>query len=163
MPVTFEKSKDGAESVFLLNTPNSSYIISVLENGIVSHSGWSRRIEKWSGNSSVWRTDRGVNLPPDLDPRNLSLDTVPQEYSTAGKSDFRPGAIEIALDDGTHTLDLRYFSHNIIEEKPKLKGLPATYSVNSGEVETLALKLISVVDGVVHLRRDVLAIFVEKL
>ncbi len=141
MPVVFEKCAEDGTSFFLLNTPNSSYIISVLENGIVSHSGWSRRIEKWSGNSAIWKTDRGVNLPPYLDPRNLSLDTVPQEYSTAGKSDFRPGAIELALNDGTHTLDLRYFSHYIIEEKPQLEGLPATYSVNSGEVETLALKL----------------------
>ncbi|MBR6215312.1 MAG: alpha-galactosidase, partial [Spirochaetaceae bacterium] len=139
MPVVFEKCAEDGTSFFLLNTPNSSYIISVLENGIVSHSGWGWRIEKWSGNSAIWKTDRGVNLPPDLDPRNLSLDTVPQEYSTAGKSDFRPGAIELALNDGTHTLDLRYFSHDIIEEKPQLEGLPATYSVNSGEVETLAL------------------------
>ena len=141
MGIIFEKCGNGEESYFLLNTPSSSYIISVLKGGIVSHSGWGRRIEKWSGNSSIWKIDRGVNLPPDLDPRNLSLDTLPQEYGTAGKSDFRPCAIEAALKDGTNTLDLRYFSHQIIEGKPPLKGMPATYTLNDDEVQTLALKL----------------------
>ncbi len=141
MPVVFEKCAEDGTSFFLLNTPNSSYIITVLKNRIVSHSGWGRRIEKWSGNAAIWKTDRGVNLPPDLDPRNLSLDTLPQEYGAPGKSDFRPSSIDVAFKDGSRALDLRYFSHNLIEGKPQIKGLPATYALEGTEVQTLALTL----------------------
>lgn len=140
MPIIFEKCANDGTSFFLLNTLNSSYIISLLKDGIVSHSGWGKKIEKWSGNSAIWKIDRGVNLAAGLDPRNLSLDTLPQEYGCAGKSDFRPPAIEIALKDGTNALELRYFSHSIMEGKPQLQGLPATYSIND-EVQTLALTL----------------------
>jgi len=141
MPIIFEKCANDGTSFFLLNTLNSSYIISLLKDGIVSHSGWGKKIEKWSGNSAIWKIDRGVNLAAGLDPRNLSLDTLPQEYGCAGKSDFRPPAIEIALKDGTNALELRYFSHNIIEGKPQLQGLPATYPIDDDEVQTLALTL----------------------
>ncbi len=153
---------------FLLNTPNSSYIISVLNGGIVVHSGWGRRVEKWSENCAAWKVDRGINLAEGLDPHNLSLDTVPQEYGTAGLSDFRPSAVEIDLNDGTSALDLRYVSHNIMEGKPALKGLPATYALDDSEVQTLAIKLKDVLFDVyvtlfyaVWNERDVICRWVE--
>ena len=69
----------------------------------------------------------------------LSLDTLPQEYPSYGTSDFRTPAYSIQLENGTTITDLRYESHKIINGKPKLENLPATYVENDDEAQTLEI------------------------
>ena len=68
-----------------------------------------------------------------------SLSALPQEYPSAGASDFRSPAYEISTHKGMHTPELRYVSHEIVDGKPKLKGLPALYTESEGEAKTLII------------------------
>ena len=68
-----------------------------------------------------------------------SLSALPQEYPSAGASDFRSPAYEISTHKGMHTPELRYVSHEIVDGKPKLKGLPALYTESDSEAKTLII------------------------
>lgn len=76
--------------------------------------------------------------PEDLD-ENYSLSILAQEYPSAGASDFRSPAYEIETDSGLHTPELKYKSYEIVAGKPKIKGLPAVYTENDDEAETLII------------------------
>ncbi len=68
-----------------------------------------------------------------------SLSFLPQEYPSCGASDFRSPAYEILTSKGYHTPELKYVSHEIINGKPKLFGLPSTYVENDDEAQTLVI------------------------
>ena len=68
-----------------------------------------------------------------------SLSALPQEYPSVGASDFRSPAYEISTYRGMHTPELRYVSHEIVDGKPKLKGLPAVYTESDSEAQTLII------------------------
>ncbi|UJF36373.1 alpha-galactosidase [Paenibacillus hexagrammi] len=83
-------------------------------------------------------------LPED---RTISLDTLPQEYPAYGTSDFREPAYQTALQNGSTISELVYQAHRIYSGKPKLEGLPATYTEIDEEAQTLELELIDNVTG----------------
>ena len=64
-----------------------------------------------------------------------------QEYPVYGTTDFRHPAIEIKQNNGSNISNFCYKSHSISSGKPKLTGLPATYTENNDEAETLAIVL----------------------
>ncbi len=78
-----------------------------------------------------------------------SLSFLPQEYPSCGASDFRSPAYEILTQKGYHTPELKYVSHEIVNGKPKLSGLPSTYVESDDEAQTL---IITVEDKVHEIR-----------
>ena len=65
-----------------------------------------------------------------------------------GSSDYRFPAVEILQKNGSRISDFRYKSYRVEAGKPKLPGLPATYTENDSEAETLILTLEDPVTGV---------------
>ncbi|KAK6418810.1 hypothetical protein LTR95_017140, partial [Oleoguttula sp. CCFEE 5521] len=63
-----------------------------------------------------------------------------REFPDLGRSDFRLPAIHISHADGNTVTSLLYKSHEIVDGKPKLPGLPATYG-NGSDVTTLLVSL----------------------
>lgn len=51
------------------------------------------------------------------------------------------------MKNGSTITDLRYESHKIINGKPELEGLPATYVENEDEAQTLEITLIDSLIG----------------
>ena len=70
-----------------------------------------------------------------------SLEHVRQEFPEYGTTDFRHPAICLRQENGSRITDFVYVSHQIVDGKPALEGLPATYTETQTEAKTLILTL----------------------
>ncbi|QJD82234.1 alpha-galactosidase [Cohnella herbarum] len=134
--------------VFHLQGPNISYVIQLNNYGVPMHAYWGRKVSDapWEGMFDF--QERASFSPnPYPDDRSVSFDTLPQEYPAYGASDFRHPAYQVQLEDGTTITELAYVEHRIIAGKPKLQGLPSTYTERDEEAQTLELELQDVKTG----------------
>ena len=81
--------------------------------------------------------------------RKFSLEHLKLEYPVYGSSDYRYPAVEILQENGSRISDFTYVSYTIAAGKPKLQGLPATYTEKDEEAQTLCVKLKDEVTGIV--------------
>lgn len=72
---------------------------------------------------------------------NFSPEHTRQEYATYGTGDYRQGAIEVAQKNGSTISNFEYVSHRVFAGKPTLEGLPATYTEQEEEAQTLEIFL----------------------
>ena len=90
--------------------------------------------------------------------RSFSLEHTRQEYGVYGSSDYRQPAVEILQENGSRICDFQYEGYQIQPGKPRLAGLPATYTEAPEEAETLTLILKDPVTGVrLHLLYTIFA------
>ncbi|CAM4337366.1 alpha-galactosidase [Paenibacillus alkaliterrae] len=133
---------DQQRSLFHLQAQDTSYVIHVTKTGYVAHLYWGKKIRGMKLERLLELKERASFSPStELDHLALSLDTLPQEYPGYGNSDFRMPAYQVMLPNGTTITDLRYESHAIVQGKPALAGLPATYVESDKEAQTLELTL----------------------
>ena len=105
------------------------------------------------------RIHRGMSACVFADCRDYSLDAIRQELPIYGSSDFRRPALNVLQENGSRILDMQYTAHRIMDGKPKLAGLPATYVEADDEAKTL---IVEVQDAVTGLRAELLyTIFAE--
>ncbi|KAF4958780.1 hypothetical protein FGADI_2124 [Fusarium gaditjirri] len=65
---------------------------------------------------------------------------VRREFPDHGRGDFRIPAFQLQQASGTTVTDFRYESHEVVEGKPGLPGLPSTFG-EAGDVSTLVVRL----------------------
>ncbi len=82
------------------------------------------------------------------DDRLFSLESVKQELPVYGTTDYRAPMVEVLQSNGSRISDFVYVSHEINEGKPKLEALPATYTENDDEAETLIVTLKDSLTGI---------------
>lgn len=132
---------DEKTRTFHLFNDEISYLMEVEENNYLAHLYFGKRVTNYSGNVHYPRVDRSFSPnPPNSEDRFFSLDTLLMEYPGNGFGDFREPAHHIFHQNGTCLNDFRYVSFEIIDGKPHLDGLPATYASNK-EAETLIVTL----------------------
>ena len=78
---------------------------------------------------------REIHMMQEQD-RTYSMDTLPQEFPCYGNGDFRSTAFAVENADGSMSCDLRYKSHEILDGKYNLEGLPAVYASDRGSTDT---------------------------
>ena len=119
-----------------LRNDHISYIIDILEGGIPAHLYFGKRIESINPAAVL----RHYELPADGKwwPHNCALDHTPHEYPSHGLGDLREGALSVRQKDGTRSVDLRVTGWEIVDGKPGIPGLPATFGDNA---KTLLLHL----------------------
>lgn len=125
-----------SEKLIHIRNDRISYAIGLLEGGIPAHLYFGKRVEKLNPSSLL----RAAWLPGDgsFSMQNCALDHTPQEYPAFGLGEMREGALIVRRENGTRTADLRFVSAGVMDGKPKLAGLPATF----GEAcKTLKLRL----------------------
>ena len=124
------------DNLLHLRNDHVSYIIDILEGGIPAHLYFGKRIESINPAAILRRYD----LPADGKwwPHNCMLDHTPHEYPAHGLGDLREGALSVRQKDGTRSADLRYVGAEVVDGKPGIPGLPATFGDNA---ETLLLHL----------------------
>ncbi len=132
---------DQERRVFHLQSANSSYVMQIVGDGYLAHLYWGRKIKTYRESNPLSFIDRAFAPNPDPADRTFSLDTIPQEYPAYGNGDFGTPAYQVGQENGSNITDFRYRSHTIYAGKPKLEGLPATYTEDDAEADTLELVL----------------------
>lgn len=144
---------------FHLFNDKISYIMTVLPNRQMGQLYFGKRIHHKEDFSYLLELGfRPMTSYVFDDDRSFSLEHVKQEYGVYGTTDYRCPAIEVSQSDGSRLSDFQYQGHETTPGKPKLAGLPATYTEDDAEAETLTLFLKDPVTGVtLHLLYTVFA------
>lgn len=127
------------ERVFKLDTPNTSYLIGIVdEENFIGHIYYGRRLKEADA-AYLMRTGEPPFVPGRNNRERCSFyDCFPFEYPTNGLGDFREGCLGIRTAGGHMGSVLSYVSHEILEGKPALAGLPATFGAKD-ECATLRI------------------------
>ncbi|MDR6550526.1 alpha-galactosidase [Paenibacillus qinlingensis] len=138
MPILY----DEAHQLFHLMTAQTSYAFQVTQWGLLAHTYWGKKVRTDNLHRNLELRARSTVSPrPDPSEPAYSPDTIPQEFPAYGAGDFRAPAFEVLLANGTSVTDLTYRSHRIMNGKPTLEGLPATYVEAEEEAQTLEIEL----------------------
>lgn len=70
-----------------------------------------------------------------------SLEHIKQEYPGFGTTDFRQPAFQLHYPKGDKVSHFEYKEYEVLNGKPVLDGLPATYTEREDEAQTLIVKL----------------------
>ncbi len=116
------------QRVFQLDTPNTTYMIGIVdEENFIGHIYYGRKLKNADA-SYLMRTDEPPFVPSRNNRERCSFyDCFPFEYPTAGLGDYREGCIGVRTAAGHAGAMLSYVSHEIMAGKPELEGLPATF------------------------------------
>lgn len=127
---------------FHIYNKNFSYIICVMENGQMENLYYGKRIHDNKDYSylheEIIRSLMTVCVPK---PGFLSMQYTKQEYPVYGNGDFRSPALTVRQENGSEIVDFKYISYHIYGGKKKLEGLPATYTENEEEAQSLDITL----------------------
>lgn len=133
---------------FHLKTFKTSYLMKVLETGHLLHLYWGRPLKSENLDYTVRRKDWFSFIANTDNIDAFHLESKEQEYPGYGSTDLRSPAIELEFADGTSATDFRYVDYKIVDGKPALEGLPATYVEADKEAQTLIITLTDKVKNV---------------
>ncbi len=134
---------------FHLQNEKISYVMCVLKSGELAQLYYGKRIhDREDFGYLLEGAIRSHSAYPADGEFGISPEHIKQEYPSFGYGDFRQGAIEILQKNGSRLSRFRYRSHQILPGKPKLPGLPATYTEKDEEAQTLIITLEDAVCGV---------------
>ena len=134
-------------NTFYITTENSSYIMRILPDGILSHIYYGKQMEE--ENMDFYN----LYIPFDYAAAHrvgdsiTTLDALPQEFSGQGRGDYRVPAAVIKNNDGRAVNDFRYESYKIHKGTPQISEMPHL-DVNTEKAETLEIVLKDIVSGV---------------
>lgn len=128
------------ERTFKLDTPNTSYMIGIVdEEGFIGHIYYGRKLRD-SDVAYLMRTQEAPFVPSKNNRERCSFyDCFPFEYPAGGLGDYRESCLEIRTAGGHAGAMLTYVSHEIFKGKPELEGLPAAFGTQE---ECMTLRLI---------------------
>lgn len=127
---------------FHLYNNEISYIMTVLPSGHMGQLYYGKKIhDKEDFSYLLELVGRPMASSFFENDRSYSLEHIKQELPVYGGSDYRNPAVEILQENGSRLCDFQYDSYRITPGKPKLAGLPATYTEADEEALTLTLIL----------------------
>ncbi|MEK8212056.1 MULTISPECIES: alpha-galactosidase [unclassified Paenibacillus] len=122
--------------LFHLQSSGMSYILQIVDGHPV-HVYWGSRLKHREPMSDLLIAT----------PKKAGIDRLPQEYPQYGSGDFRNPAYQVELEDGTRITELKYEGYRMTKGKPALAGLPAVYTEEETEADTLELDLTDTYSG----------------
>lgn len=152
MAIEFIKEK----KIFHLTTPNSSYIFRLNGDYILEHIYYGEGLESIEGLLPYrygFVSGAAIDSEYAGSAERISTDAVLQEYSFYGSCDLRTPAFHAEYADGSRITKMKYVSHKIYGGKPKLCGLPATYTESDTEADTLEITMRDDLTGLTLLYR----------
>lgn len=127
---------------FHLFNNNISYIIKVLRNNQIGQLYFGKKIHQKDNYDylleSAYRPMSAYMYEGEYE---FSLEHIKQEYASYGTTDFKYPAYEILQKNGSRITNFEYTGHKIYSGKPKLNSLPATYTEEDYEADTLEITL----------------------
>ena len=130
---------DEQNRVFQLDTENTSYLIGIADQeGFIGHIYYGKKISD-SNVAYLMRTEENPLVPSKNNrDRSSFFDTFPMEFPGCNTGDYRESAVEVKDVNGHNAVELVYKGHRILNGKPGLPGLPATFGT---EDECMTLEL----------------------
>ncbi|MBP0726478.1 alpha-galactosidase [Bacillus sp. RG28] len=133
---------DEQKKQFHLTNGIVSYIFHVMRNGQLGSLYYGKAIHPNAHFSYLHQNDFPTTYSSYVeDDRAFSLETLRQEYPVYGTTDYREPALSIIQPDGSHITNFTYQSYSITNGKPALHGLPATYTEDESDAETIQIIL----------------------
>ena len=126
---------------FHLTNGDVSYIFRVSEDGKLLQLYYGAAVPERDYSYLVELQHRSMTTYRKEGDLRYSLEHVRQEFPEYGTTDFRHPAICLRQGNGSRITDFVYVSHQIVDGKPALEGLPATYTEAQTEAKTLILTL----------------------
>jgi len=126
---------------FHLTNGDVSYIFRVAEDGKLLQLYYGAAVPERDYSYLVELQHRPMTTYRKEGDLRYSLEHVRQEFPEYGTTDFRHPAICLRQENGSRITDFVYVSHQIVDGKPALEGLPATYTEIQTEAKTLILTL----------------------
>ena len=133
---------------FHLQNDKISYIMTVLPGGQLGQLYFGKRLHDREDFGHLLECAFRVHSSYEEEENMVSLELVKQEYPSFGNGDYRQGAAQILQGNGSRVTKFVYDSHKIVPGKPKLEGLPATYTESDDEAKTLIVTLKDAVAGI---------------
>lgn len=135
---------DSKNRIFKLDTPNSSYVIGVVDSDQLVNLYYGSKIADTEGLEARSFRPRCASFSPltnehYTDSHDFSPDCAPMEYGCNGCGDFRVSALSIKNADGNTVTDMRYEGHRIYAGKPSAEPLPSVYLNSDSEADTLEI------------------------
>lgn len=129
------------EGLFRLTTGDTEYVIGIADEKYVGHVYFGRR----TGDSRcgcLMRTAEAPFVPS----RNLRekcsfADAFPAEYATWGLGDYRDSCLNVRNEAGFRGCELHYQGYRILQGKPELPGMPATFCRDEEGKDGITLEL----------------------
>ena len=139
---------EGSKTFHLFNG-SISYIMTVMRNGHLGQLYFGKAIRDREDVSHLLEVcERPMTSYIYENDRTFSLEHLKQEYPVFGTTDYRQPAIEVCQENGSRISNFEYKGHEIKKGKPRLSGLPATYTERDEEAETLTVTLEDAVSGI---------------
>ncbi|MCA1055262.1 alpha-galactosidase [Rossellomorea aquimaris] len=135
---------------FHLQGRNVSYIFSMTENEQPGQLYYGKKVKHRDDFSHLRQLPAeplGNAAFPYEGNQLFSLEFLKQEYPGFGTSDYREPAFVIKHASGSRTSHFIFKKYEILNGKPGLEGLPATYTESDDEAETLVVTLKDSVAG----------------
>jgi alpha-galactosidase len=137
---------------FHLQTKRSSYLIKVTSTGHLVHLHYGDRLNhrpNFDALEHIYHSKMGSSTDY-ADVPGQTLNTFRLEVPTFGKGDYRNPLLHVEYADGSRVTDLLYQSHQLLDSKPDLEGLPSA----SAEPDSQHL-VVTLADPVTKLEVDV--------
>lgn len=113
------------KKIFQIQTQNTTYLMGVAGDKYLGHMYYGRKMDDMDGTYLMrWGNDEHHHYRDKLE----YMDGFFFEYPTAGVGDFRDTCLRVRDGGGYRVCELHYDSYEIIEGKPGLKGMPATFA-----------------------------------
>lgn len=128
--------------IFHLSNPYLSCILSVMPSGHLGQLYFGAALTDQENFSHLCERGHRDMAPVLFDgDTTFSLEHLKQEYPSFGKGDMRYPAFEIRQENGSTVSDFRYAGYQIRKGKKPLPGLPAVYTEQESEAQTLEILL----------------------
>ena len=135
---------------FYLETPNTSYIIGIVEDKYLFHAHYGEKINFMPSCEKLAKahtSNYAVINSDSYDKLGLCGDNILLEFSTFDSGDYRTPSFHAQYENGGTVTQLWYNGYKILKGKPALKGLPATYTESDDEATTLEIYLKDEISG----------------
>ena len=128
MPVAY------SDQTFTLSGGDTSCVLHITEEGKLLNLYWGKRVPDNAVQPQL--TDY-----PGFASFDLQAAVLPEELPTLGQGWYGTPAVDIVNAQGDHVADLRVTGHRIFSGKKKLEGLPAVYTEEDAEAQSLEIDL----------------------
>ena len=135
-----------SNNTFYLNTKNTSYIMKIMENGMLMHWYYGAKLEEEDLDYMSLLCGRNYAISTKLNEYTFSPDASPMEYPVFGCGDFRQPALCVENQFGQSVNNLVYKEHHIIKGAVALCDMPS-FDKNTEDIKTLEIVLEDTLSG----------------